>query len=51
MTPVERQNLAAEANERPAPRWPGHVTPDAWDFFENGFWFEVAVDDPSIVNG
>lgn len=31
-------------------RWPGHVTPYAWEFFENGSWFEVAVDGPLIVN-
>lgn len=31
-------------------RWPGRVTPYAWEFFENGSWFEVAVDGPLIVN-
>ncbi|CAO3426225.1 LysR family transcriptional regulator [Azospirillum doebereinerae] len=31
-------------------RWPGHVTPYAWEFFENGAWFEVAVDGPLIFN-
>lgn len=31
-------------------RWPGHVTPYAWEFFEDGSWFEVSVDGPLIVN-
>ncbi|ALG74681.1 LysR family transcriptional regulator [Azospirillum thiophilum] len=31
-------------------RWPGHVMPYAWEFFENGSWFEVAVDGPLIFN-
>lgn len=31
-------------------RWPGHVTPYAWEFFEEGAWFSVAVDGPLIVN-
>jgi len=31
-------------------RWPGRVTPYAWEFFEDGSWFEVAVDGPLIVN-
>ncbi|ACK50869.1 transcriptional regulator, LysR family [Methylocella silvestris BL2] len=31
-------------------RWPGRATPYAWEFFENGAWFEVAVDGPLIVN-
>jgi DNA-binding transcriptional LysR family regulator len=31
-------------------RWPGRVTPYAWEFFENGSWFEVAVGGPLIVN-
>jgi DNA-binding transcriptional LysR family regulator len=31
-------------------RWPGRPTPYAWEFFENGSWFEVAVDGPLIVN-
>jgi DNA-binding transcriptional LysR family regulator len=31
-------------------RWPGRTTPYAWEFFENGSWFEVAVDGPLIVN-
>jgi DNA-binding transcriptional LysR family regulator len=31
-------------------RWPGHVTPYAWEFFADGSWFEVAVDGPLIVN-
>lgn len=31
-------------------RWPGHATPYAWEFFEDGSWFEVAVDGPLIVN-
>lgn len=31
-------------------RWPGHLMPYAWEFFENGTWFEVAVDGPLIVN-
>lgn len=31
-------------------RWPGHVLPYAWEFCENGSWFEVAVTGPLIVN-
>ncbi|HVI91411.1 MAG TPA: LysR family transcriptional regulator [Dongiaceae bacterium] len=31
-------------------RWPGHATPYAWEFFENGTWFTVAVNGPVIVN-
>lgn len=31
-------------------RWPGHMTPYAWEFFEDGSWFEVAVDGPLISN-
>jgi len=31
-------------------RWPGRATPYAWEFFENGSWFDVAVDGPLIVN-
>lgn len=31
-------------------RWPGHVVPYAWEFCENGSWFEVAVTGPLIVN-
>lgn len=29
-------------------RWPGHEKPYAWEFFENGQWFSVAVDGPLI---
>jgi DNA-binding transcriptional LysR family regulator len=28
----------------------GRVTPYAWEFFENGSWFEVVVSGPVIVN-
>jgi DNA-binding transcriptional LysR family regulator len=31
-------------------RWPGRVTPYAWEFFEHGSWFEVSVTGPLIVN-
>jgi DNA-binding transcriptional LysR family regulator len=31
-------------------RWPGHLTPYAWEFFESGSWFEVVVDGPLVVN-
>lgn len=31
-------------------RWPGHATPYAWEFYEDGAWFQVAVDGPLIVN-
>jgi DNA-binding transcriptional LysR family regulator len=31
-------------------RWPGHAGPYAWEFFEKGAWFEVAVGGPLIVN-
>jgi DNA-binding transcriptional LysR family regulator len=31
-------------------RWPGRVTPYAWEFFEKGSWFEVVVTGPVIVN-
>ncbi|HEX7817436.1 LysR family transcriptional regulator [Dyella sp.] len=31
-------------------RWPGQAQAYAWEFFEDGRWFEVAVDGPIIVN-
>jgi DNA-binding transcriptional LysR family regulator len=31
-------------------RWPGRAAPYAWEFFENGAWFEVVVSGPLIVN-
>jgi DNA-binding transcriptional LysR family regulator len=31
-------------------RWPGDATPYNWEFYEDGAWFEVAVDGPLIVN-
>ena len=31
-------------------RWPGREQPYAWEFFEAGRWFEVAVGGPLIVN-
>lgn len=31
-------------------RWPGRSTPYAWEFFENGAWFDVVVDGPFIVD-
>ena len=31
-------------------RWPGQVTPYAWEFYDDGRWFEVTVDGPLIVN-
>ncbi|CAM5769795.1 LysR family transcriptional regulator [Labrys miyagiensis] len=31
-------------------RWPGRQQPYAWEFFEGGRWFDVAVDGPLIVN-
>ncbi|MFT3697665.1 MAG: LysR family transcriptional regulator [Kofleriaceae bacterium] len=31
-------------------RWPGQVMPYAWEFYEKGQWFEVAVDGPLVVN-
>ncbi|MES2497455.1 MAG: LysR family transcriptional regulator [Pseudomonadota bacterium] len=31
-------------------RWDGHSQPYAWEFFENGSWFEVVVNGPLIVN-
>lgn len=31
-------------------RWPGQATPYNWEFFEDGAWFEVAVNGPLIVN-
>ena len=31
-------------------RWPGRTEPYAWEFFEQGRWFEVAVGGPLIVN-
>lgn len=31
-------------------RWPGQTQPYAWEFFEDGRWFEVAVTGPMIVN-
>lgn len=31
-------------------RWPGRSTPYAWEFFEDGAWFEVTVGGPLIVS-
>ena len=31
-------------------RWPGQETPYAWEFFEDGRWFSVAVDGPLITS-
>ena len=31
-------------------RWPGQSAPYNWEFWQNGAWFEVAVDGPLIVN-
>jgi DNA-binding transcriptional LysR family regulator len=31
-------------------RWPGHTSPYAWEFYEHGSWFSVAVSGPLIVN-
>ncbi len=31
-------------------RWPGQETPYAWEFFEDGRWFSVAVDGPLIAS-
>jgi DNA-binding transcriptional LysR family regulator len=31
-------------------RWPGQHTPYAWEFFEDGRWFAVAVDGPVIAS-
>lgn len=31
-------------------RWDGHSQPYAWEFFEDGSWFEVVVGGPLIVN-
>jgi DNA-binding transcriptional LysR family regulator len=31
-------------------RWPGHAGTYLWEFWQNGAWFEVAVDGPLIVN-
>jgi DNA-binding transcriptional LysR family regulator len=31
-------------------RWPGTTTPYHWEFWQDGGWFEVAVDGPLIVN-
>jgi DNA-binding transcriptional LysR family regulator len=31
-------------------RWPGHERPYDWEFFEDGQWFEVAVEGPIIAN-
>ncbi len=31
-------------------RWPGRPIPYAWEFFENGAWFEVVVNGPLIVD-
>lgn len=31
-------------------RWPGTTTPYNWEFWQDGDWFEVAVDGPLIVN-
>ncbi|WP_250876949.1 LysR family transcriptional regulator [Luteibacter anthropi] len=31
-------------------RWPGQAHAYAWEFFENGAWFEVTVDGPLVVS-
>ncbi|WP_395945918.1 LysR family transcriptional regulator [Brevundimonas sp.] len=31
-------------------RWPGHERPYAWEFFQDGRWFSVAVEGPVIAN-
>ena len=31
-------------------RWPGHETPYKWEFYEDGKWFEVAVEGPLVSN-
>ena len=31
-------------------RWQGRVTPEPWEFWENGRWFSVVVDGPLIVS-
>lgn len=31
-------------------RWPGHATPYAWEFYEDGAWFAVTVTGPLIAN-
>jgi DNA-binding transcriptional LysR family regulator len=31
-------------------RWPGHERPYDWEIFEDGKWFEVAVEGPIIAN-
>ncbi|WP_176599332.1 MULTISPECIES: LysR family transcriptional regulator [Sphingobium] len=31
-------------------RWPGRETPYAWEFFEDGRWFSVAVEGPLITS-
>lgn len=31
-------------------RWPGRATPYAWEFFEDGRWFSVAVEGPLITS-
>ena len=30
--------------------WPGRATPYNWEFWEDGRWFDVAVDGPLVVN-
>jgi DNA-binding transcriptional LysR family regulator len=31
-------------------RWPGHETPYKWEFYEDGKWFEIAVEGPLVSN-
>lgn len=31
-------------------RWPGQITPYAWEFFEDGRWFSIAVNGPLIAS-
>lgn len=31
-------------------RWPGHILPYSWEFFENGAWFSVSVEGPLIFS-
>lgn len=31
-------------------QWPGHATPYNWEFWQDGRWFDVAIDGPLVVN-
>jgi DNA-binding transcriptional LysR family regulator len=47
-TPASPKDLLAHACIQW--RWPGHRTPYAWEFHEEGRWFSISVEGPVISN-